>query len=63
MKIGDLVTHKYDVEREIECVGLVLKLRQCDWTGRNEVLVLWASESGPAGWHYQELLGVFDESG
>ena len=74
MKVGDLVAHKRDINRKIECVGVVVKLLKKGHTGhphserwpktsRDEALVAWASESAhvPA-WYYLEYLVVINES-
>ena len=64
MKVGDLVAAKYDIEREIGCAGVVVKVRmpRRHDTIPGEALVAWASENGPMGWHYVETLEVINES-
>lgn len=63
MKIGDLVAHKHDIKREIERVGVVVKmLKNGEGNLRDEALVAWSSESLPVGWYYLEYLVVVNES-
>ena len=64
MKIGDLVAHKHDINRKIECVGVVVKmLKNGEGNLRDEALVAWSSENAPVpGWHYVESLDVINES-
>ena len=63
MKIGDLVAHKHDIKREIERVGVVVKmLKNGEGNLRDEALVAGSSESLPVGWYYLEYLVVVNES-
>ena len=66
MKVGDLVTHKYDTNRDIECVGIVIELLKKEPIPGNtlgdEALVVWTSENVPRAWHYQSFLVVINES-
>jgi hypothetical protein len=64
VKVGDLVAHKHDINRKIECVGVVVKmLKNGEGNLRDEALVAWASESAPVpAWYYLEYLEVINES-
>jgi hypothetical protein len=66
VKVGDLVAHKYGINRDIECVGMVIELLEKEPipgdTVRDEALVVWASENVPRMWHYQSALVVINES-
>lgn len=61
MKVGDLVVSKYDVDRGLDCIGLIIE------TGREDppyvaCKVLWSSESHPIGWWTQSQLRRINES-
>ena len=64
MKIGDLVAHKHDIKREIERVGVVVKmLKNGEGNLSDEALVAWSSENAPVpAWYYLEYLVVVNES-
>jgi len=63
VKIGDLVAHKHDINRKIECVGVVVKtLKNGEGNLRDEALVVWSAENAPCMWHYVESLVVVNES-
>ena len=63
MKVGDLVAHKHDINRKIECVGVVVKmLKNGEGNLRDEALVAWSSENAPVAWYYLEYLVVINES-
>jgi hypothetical protein len=50
--IGDLVVARYDEQRDIFCVGLVMETRGI------ECKILWSSESSPIGWWSRAKLKV-----
>ena len=58
MKVGDMVVARYDEERGIQCVGLVLKESRA---GR-EVRILWSSVSNPVGWWPKRQLRVISSA-
>ena len=52
---GDLVVARYDVDRGIHCVGIVVECRGL------ECRVLWGSESNVIGWWKRHQLEVVDD--
>ena len=65
MKVGDLVVAKYDVDRNIHCVGVVTDL---DNSKHYNVKVIWLSQSeercttvGDYGWWIEEKLKKFEK--
>lgn len=53
---GDIVKHKLDLKRSIDCVGTVIETKGID------CLVMWSSESIPVGWYKRAKLVVVNES-
>jgi hypothetical protein len=54
--VGDLVVARYDEERDIFCVGLVIEIKGI------ECKILWSSESTPFGWWQRSKLKVISAS-
>jgi hypothetical protein len=66
-KIGDLVYRYEDIERDIDCVGVVLDIKEEERDKiRTDVRVLWAPDSagfgGDDSWHSAYKLKVINES-
>ncbi len=53
--IGDIVKHKEDLARKIECVGTIVETRGI------ECLVMWSSESIPLTWHDRDKLVIVNK--
>jgi len=54
-EIGDIVQHKQDLARNIQCFGTVVKTRGI------ECLVMWSSESIPLSWHDSDKLVTIND--
>ena len=52
MKVGDLVIALEDERREIQCIGIILEVKE----DIREAKVLWSSESNPTGWWFWRAL-------
>lgn len=54
MKVGDVVRHLYDIQRDIVCVSLVDKID--DTT--NQVRIIWSSPFQPKWmrWYHKHLI-------
>ena len=65
MRVGDLVVAKYDKQRDIFCLGLVLVVELREDNTHPFVpcaKVVWCSQSLPVGWHSLDKLELWDES-
>ena len=67
MKRGDLVVARYDEQRGLKCIGLVLETRKAEvrkystTTAEIDIKVMWSSPSSPTGWWHEQQLRLVSE--